>query len=519
MLPWTMSFPMAGEERPPIRPSLGAIVSAAYRPDVTIAEIGRVADRDASFSTALLRLVNSSVHARETRVSSVRRAAALLGIDNLRIVALIVAGNDTVKPRNILPLRLSRFWELSLRRAVAAQLIVESKQLGLDRGEAFVAGLLQDIGVLPMLNACPDRVHAWFDRIGEPPARLLAREQRLFEAGHDEVGARLASDWGLPREVVETIRHHHDAESAPEPFRRRCEVAAMAESVAAVYSSDDKAQALETARTHLRDGLGLGRSTIDDLIGEVGSRVSSTARALALEVSIQPTLRQLLRAAERCEERMDLSRRALVKELNRATSRTEELERELARMREFVAERTGVDELTGLSTEHALQSRFAFEARRAARTGKGLSVMSLVLTAEGGVTEEMEQALSIALGETLRDTDLVARIEPGEFEMVLADTAGAGAIVAARRAIAGCEPVVQRFAEQGMALWAGVASVMGSCTADYDLEELGTEMRGRARMNAQAARNKKSPITRTGHETMSWPLVEADGPEEVAEAS
>ena len=101
--------------------------------------------------------------------------------------------------------------------------------------------------------------------------------------------------------------------------------------------AEDVAAALDVAR-RLRVALlpRGGEAAVDRLIEQVGSRVTSAARALGMLVSDQPDLERLRRQARRSAEMSDLSRTQLVSRVQRLVARNDALQRELAQMRLLV---------------------------------------------------------------------------------------------------------------------------------------------------------------------------------------
>ncbi len=118
---------------------------------------------------------------------------------------------------------------------------------GMSSGEAFLAGLVHDIGRLPMeLSAAGSALEVWRES-GFPVtyAELLATG-----TDHAAVGAEMLRGWGFPGSVIEAVRYHHRPELTRSPL------------AALLYSVEDPEEMLPSlARDHgaakrLRSGRG-----------------------------------------------------------------------------------------------------------------------------------------------------------------------------------------------------------------------------------------------------------------------
>ncbi len=197
----------------PSPPRLYVQVSDALARDARMADIVRLIETDPAVVSKLLQLTNSAFFSDRERVTSVARAVAILGTDLLRGLLLTA---DLFREGNV----PAGFREHSLLVAEVARGRVGqlgqaghggAAAAGLD-AEAFVAGLLHDVGELIV----PDHTHD-----------LL----------HARTGALLLGLWGLPASLTSAIAFHHDQGSAPhadEPVGRAlAQAEALVEELAA----------------------------------------------------------------------------------------------------------------------------------------------------------------------------------------------------------------------------------------------------------------------------------------------
>jgi putative nucleotidyltransferase with HDIG domain len=86
-------------------------------------------------------------------------------------------------------------------------------------GEAFVAGLLHDIGKVILNQYAHKEFMEIMTRVTVGGESFDEAERRVTGTHHGEIGAWLADKWRLPKPIAESIRFHHiPAEAGKEPL-------------------------------------------------------------------------------------------------------------------------------------------------------------------------------------------------------------------------------------------------------------------------------------------------------------
>jgi HD-like signal output (HDOD) protein len=155
---------------------------------------------------------------------------------------------------------IDALWTHSQRIAGAAKEIAHAEVAGPKvMDEAFVSGLLHDIGKLVLASNFPDDYDAVTRESGGRTAPLLDAERRTFGADHAEIGGYLLGLWGLPGPVVETIAlHHQPAKSARKAFGP---LAAVHAANGLVHSDDSKGDTVDAEELDLDYLAALGLET------------------------------------------------------------------------------------------------------------------------------------------------------------------------------------------------------------------------------------------------------------------
>lgn len=152
---------------------------------------------DQGVASLVLRVVNSPLYSRGNKVATIPLAISLLGYSVLRSLALLAFSRSLFSETRHEAFRL-HIWQHSLLTALASQRICRS--LGNVRGsdEAFIAGLMHDIGKVLMFTQHPDLYQQVFEYMFENGCTAAQAEQKYFGFDHYLVGAEAVKEWHLP---------------------------------------------------------------------------------------------------------------------------------------------------------------------------------------------------------------------------------------------------------------------------------------------------------------------------------
>ena len=172
----------------PALPRTSALLAAALeKPDVPLAEIGRIVEHDVAITAKLMQLVNSAFFCLPYRVTSVRGAVSYLGLDTLKQLVLSIELFRTMQPhQNIAGFSLTHFEEHShLTARIAARLPAAEAVVA----AGVVASVLHDAGKLVLAAHLPHEFERVLEasRTGQRPVHVVEMEQ--MGTTHAEIGA------------------------------------------------------------------------------------------------------------------------------------------------------------------------------------------------------------------------------------------------------------------------------------------------------------------------------------------
>ena len=191
------------------------LLEMTSRSDVELSEIAKIVEYDPAIATKILRTVNSSFYGLSRRVGNIRQALAYLGMETVKGLVLGFSLAQTIKGGNdVITFDFLDYWRRSIFSASAARRIGIVTR-GAEPEEAFVAALVQDIGMVAMWQHFGDRYLQVIDMSGDNPEDLPEFERKYFGLDHAEVGAAMLEKWKFPSSIIESVRMHH----APEDER------------------------------------------------------------------------------------------------------------------------------------------------------------------------------------------------------------------------------------------------------------------------------------------------------------
>jgi HD-like signal output (HDOD) protein len=185
--------------------------AAMQSPHASINTAAGIIAKDMAMLSKILQVVNSAYFGLRRTISSPAHALSLLGLDRVKGLVLTVKLFEQCAQTGPLPVPLEQLWRHGITTAVGARAIAKSEGAGsLAVENAFMAGLLHDIGLLVLNTNFPDRYREVFRLIKEDGRQVLQAEREVFGATHADVGAYLLGIWGLHEVIVEAVTFHHE---------------------------------------------------------------------------------------------------------------------------------------------------------------------------------------------------------------------------------------------------------------------------------------------------------------------
>lgn len=179
------------------------------RRDFRIDEVIDLIGEDQSLAGQVLKIANSSFYAGLSKVATIKDAVVRLGAQEIANLAMLASQQETYRSENsIINGYMQGLWSHALSCAVGAKWLAgKSGYAGL-AAEAFMGGLLHDIGKLALLKILDD-IHRKGETKSAFPTPLI---NEVLERMHEGVGLRLMQSWSLPESYCNIAVNHHRAD-------------------------------------------------------------------------------------------------------------------------------------------------------------------------------------------------------------------------------------------------------------------------------------------------------------------
>ncbi len=193
----------------PMLPSTAAeALHLIDNPRTSAGALGKIIERDQALVARVLKIANSPFYGFPREISTIDLAIVVLGFDAIKetILSLVIQG--VFAHTRSTQLNIQEFWKYSIFCGAAARYL--ARRLGYRlAGEAFVAGLMHDIGVLIIAQSFPRELDSIRTEQRVRNFTLTEAEHHVLAATHCEIGAWLAERWNLPRQLINAIAYHH----------------------------------------------------------------------------------------------------------------------------------------------------------------------------------------------------------------------------------------------------------------------------------------------------------------------
>lgn len=263
------------------------LLSLCQDDDVDIRALADLIASDPALSAKVLLVAHSAAyHAADAQALTLLQATSRLGTALIKVLALSDMVAQTFKgfaPAGGVDLRA--FWKHSLSVALLARELAARLDYPFAE-EAYLAGLLHDIGRLALLVAAPQQAQALF--LTADDDALCALERQAFGLAHTAAGAWLLGRWHLSEPLVESVLRHHDDHASLTGAPPLTQLVHLAHRLAALQMDPGKASDTATAAGALMGFTCDQALTAADLLGvteRAAGQLEQMARDLGIDIS------------------------------------------------------------------------------------------------------------------------------------------------------------------------------------------------------------------------------------------
>lgn len=190
----------------PSRPEvLIKVTEAAKETDPDLGKIVDIVGKDVNLSGSLIQVVNSPLYGLRRKISSVKEAGMLLGIQKVERLVTVVS----MRSMSQQSVDLSSFWDSAEELANISRLL--AKKIGIvNDDDAYMLGLFSNCGIPIMMQFFPEYETFFKEFEDVAGTNFTLEEMKRFRVNHCVVGYKLSEKWFFPDAIRDAIMFHHD---------------------------------------------------------------------------------------------------------------------------------------------------------------------------------------------------------------------------------------------------------------------------------------------------------------------
>ncbi len=402
-------------DRLPSFPAIAArVIEMCGDDNVSIRELGEVLAQDPAISTKILRTINSSFYGLRHRITTVERATGMLGLNAVKMLALGFSLVPQLKSMGGEDFDPGFLWKRSLFASVGAHTIGRELQFP-HHEEAFISGMLQDLGVIVLLQALRGKYVKVLEQTVHSHGKLRMLELEAMKLDHAEVGEALAQKWILPPILISVIRHHESPDEVEPEYQPLVRSIALGAKAADCFLGPTEQQDART-RAYLRyakQWFDLDQDRAGKFLEQIQTGTTELGKLFEIDSCVELTAQDLITRANQTLSDLSIQ---MIQDASKLEHENQQL-----------SDQAHYDPLTSTLNRGGLDQLLKQTFDESSRTGKPLSVIFLdadkfkPINDNHGhhVGDHVLQMVASAMNESVPTGGRVGRYGGDEFTMVM----------------------------------------------------------------------------------------------------
>ncbi len=196
------------KEIPPLA-EMQSMLKAVSDDNVDFQELAKVIESSPPIAARIIKVANSAFYGLPSRANSVKDAIIrVLGLDLVRSLVVALAASSSFRTDKCPGFDTHQYWCSALLTAHLARRL--ARVIGIegapDPEDAYLNGLLHNIGVIALAHVSPEEMDAVFTLAKREPERPLHDiETQMIGLDHRQAGVLIAAQWGMPDTIQTNI--------------------------------------------------------------------------------------------------------------------------------------------------------------------------------------------------------------------------------------------------------------------------------------------------------------------------
>lgn len=169
--------------------------------DSSAADLEKIISRDAALTARLIRYANSPLYRGLNTITTIKPAITRIGFQRVKNAVYAVSMKEVFRTSvKEIERRMDELWSHSVKVGAQAAMLAKS-QNGLDADVALVAGLVHDIGHIPLLIKACD-----YELMIKKPELL----DKVLHKLHTQLGGSILKLWKFDDQVIKVAAEHEN---------------------------------------------------------------------------------------------------------------------------------------------------------------------------------------------------------------------------------------------------------------------------------------------------------------------
>lgn len=185
------------------------ILRTVEDPKSTASALHKLVANDPALVSRILKVVNSAFYGLPGQIGSIERAIVLLGLNAVKNIAVAASLGQLFRGVKLCEgFTAKDLWTHCLSVGITARELAKQLKIPL-ADEAFLAGMIHDIGLLVSLQTAPEQLRKVCEQSRNDPRSFCEIETEIMGVDHQQLGAGLTEAWKFPRSCQLVAGHHH----------------------------------------------------------------------------------------------------------------------------------------------------------------------------------------------------------------------------------------------------------------------------------------------------------------------
>jgi len=182
-------------------------------PKVSTNDLQKIISSDSVLAANILKISNSALYGCSREIKTLSQAVVVLGFRTLRNIVISASTSAMYRRKGQnFSLKDKILWEHSICCSIGA-LVIAKKIKYPEPEEAFIAGLLHDIGIIVLDNSLGETYVEILKEAFNSDNSLINLELNHIGFGHHQVGYIIIRNWNFAKILQDAVGHHHHPEN------------------------------------------------------------------------------------------------------------------------------------------------------------------------------------------------------------------------------------------------------------------------------------------------------------------